>query len=69
MDEIYKKYIEKFNELPVMPLMVNRGLIKSLMEEAINRGTPVTQEEINAKVKTIKEPIDIDIFDTDEEDD
>ena len=66
MDELKRRYIEKFGDLPLMPIMVNRGLIRDLMEEAIERGTPVTQEEIRERVKKIKEPIDIEITEVDD---
>ena len=66
MDELKRRYIEKFGELHLMPKMVKIGLIRDLMEEAIERGTPVTQEEIRERVKKIKEPIDIEIIEVDD---
>lgn len=59
MMSVRERYYEKFHELPLLPKMVNIGILEDEMEDAIIRGTPLTQEEINKIVSKIDEPIDI----------
>lgn len=48
--DILEQYLKKFKELPELPVMADFGMIYDLMEEAIKRNSPLTQEEINNKV-------------------
>ena len=48
-----EKYLNTFNELPELPKTVsfNNAILVKLMEEAINRGYPLTDEEVFAVFK------------------
>ena len=59
MEKILEKYIEVFGELPRMPIMVNYKIIQDLMEDAIISKIPVSQDDINARVAEITDPIDL----------
>lgn len=57
-----EKYLKTFGELPKIPIMCSMSRIKELMEEAIIRKEPLTQEEINEAFKDIDEEYDIEII-------
>lgn len=57
MKDTILKYQEKFKELPNLPIMGSYGQILDLMEDAIKRGKPLTNEEIQKGF--LDEPIDL----------
>lgn len=59
IEQLTTRYLEAFGELPVMPLMVGYSVIADLMEDAIISKIPVSQDQINARVAEITEPIDL----------
>ena len=54
MEDLLNKYEETFGSLPHLPIMASYFMVKSLMEKAIKRGFPLTQEEINRRVSKYK---------------
>lgn len=59
IEELTTRYLEAFGELPVLPMMVTYRVIADLMEDAIISKKPITQDEINARVAEITDPIDL----------
>ena len=59
IETLTTEYLEAFGSLPVMPVMVSYRVIADLMEDAIISKIPVSQDEINARVAEITDPIDL----------
>ena len=59
LEKICKEYLEEFGELPMLPKLINYSLIADLMQDAIISRVPVSQDEINQRVREIDEPVDL----------
>lgn len=59
IEKLVSKYLDTFGSLPHLPKLVNYSLIADLMEDAIVSKVPVSQEDIDERVKDIDEPIDL----------
>ena len=57
-----EEYLKTFGELPKIPIMCSMSHIKDLMEEAIIRKKPLTQEEINEAFEDIDEEYDLEVI-------
>ena len=51
MTKLKEEYFNKFCELPIFPTKAETSLINDLLKSAIERGSPLTQEEITFRVK------------------
>ena len=58
-EKLLENYLLVFGELPDIPIMVSYDIIADLMEDAIVSKIPVSQEDINARVSEITDPIDL----------
>lgn len=59
MEELINKYLEVFHDLPKLPKLVSYALIADLMQDAIVSKVPVSQEDIDARVAEMDEPVDL----------
>lgn len=59
MEQLIEKYQEIFHELPHLPKLVSYSLIADLMQDAIVSKIPVSQEDIDARLADMDEPVDL----------